>query len=292
MLISAGQQWHLWQRGQCRWASSRAAVLHRDKDNKQNSRRLAQVISQSRSVEDVLRLAASTPPTHFDHVHATACLHRTAKLWRKASASEETAKALASLFQRLAIFLEQPGLIDVTAVTINTWSVAKLGDAASPGMRQVLPGLFTEAQNHLREMPAKGLANLAWSLATLLVHGEVADAGSRRNRVVLMLAEEALHRMPEFAPQGLANIHWAFTHLQGVGGQNFVTLRHALAEEAMRRIKELQAQDLASIAWSFATSLISTPSLAEALSQEASKKLSHFSPRHLTNLAWALATMR
>ncbi|CAE8662912.1 unnamed protein product [Polarella glacialis] len=262
-----------------------AVILSRDRQR----RELSKEISSVQSVEAALAIAASTRPADFDHVHATACLHRVARLWAKDSPSEASLEALGSLFGRLAGFLRQPRLLDATAVAINAWSVAALGSVSEPWLRQVLPGLVAEALAQVREMPARGLANLAWSLATLQEKGEVSGE-SGTSALLRALAAEAPLRLHEFAPQGIANCYWAFCQLGGKDGDDFTPLRLALADEAMGRVSELHAQDLASIAWSAATSSTASPSLAKALAHEACVKLRHFSPRQLANLAWALAT--
>lgn len=250
---------------------------------------LAREISATRTVSATLAIAEARLH-HFDGIHATACLHRVARLSRQAGAwspDQSQAHVLTLLLQLLTRLAVGRGgaCLDSSAVAINLWSIATLSATAeccsvSGPLATLKQRLVAAGYQRLFQMDAKGCAPFAWAVAQL-------PCGVGETPQLTMLSTSVLQRLPESAPQGLANSFWA---LGPLGCTFSGPLAEAFTIQARRLTSQFNAQDVASICWAMAKSHIVAPSLMITLASEAQRKVNDFGARHLSNTAWSLAT--
>eukprot|EP00927_Polykrikos_kofoidii_P041703 TRINITY_DN35546_c0_g1_i3.p1 TRINITY_DN35546_c0_g1~~TRINITY_DN35546_c0_g1_i3.p1 ORF type:complete len:505 (-),score=61.66 TRINITY_DN35546_c0_g1_i3:621-2135(-) len=264
-------------------AKGRSVVAAERRGGAEQRRRLARRIAGAKSASAALAIAEESL-SHFDHIHATACLQRVARLLRGNTIGDNAA-ILQGLLTLLQTFVCREDL-DAPALAINAWSLAVLSSSSGDVLQQLWPRMVQSSMHVLDETSPMNLANLAWSSAVLR------DLGSFRGDWLEQVACRVKRRAPECSPQGLANLCWAFG-IAIVEGQPAL---HAAAVQAVLRHSELASRDLASVIWALAKSSTDATQrsldLTATLCDEARAKIEIFEPRHISNIAWALATLQ
>lgn len=124
----------------------------------------------------------------------------------------------------------------------------------------LLDSISSAAIPKISECGAQGLANLAWSCATILITPmPLLDA----------IASEALRPMQQwpgpFKTQEQANTSWAFAKLNILNEP----LMEALASASIAKMNSAQPQDIGSTVWSFAKLMLFNAPLLEAIASAA-----------------------
>ena len=94
---------------------------------------------------------------------------------------------------------------------------------------------------HMWKFDPRGLANIAWAVATLAV---------KVSEMLYALGSAAVHTIGEFNSQNLANPCWAFVTL--AGEDSVYGLREAVQDAAAYRSRESKTQILANTAGALA----------------------------------------
>lgn len=143
--------------------------------------------------------------------------------------------------------------------------------------------LAWQAHMKLDLFEARGLANLIWALATLgASEPEVSVVGAQ---LYPRLAERAVQLMGDFRPQELANILWAFATL-GIRNE---ALFQAAAPAMLAILDEMNAYDLGQTAWAYASMRLRHETLFDAIAARVKAGKDSHKPINVANLCWAYA---
>lgn len=150
------------------------------------------------------------------------------------------------------------------------WAYATLR-TQEPPLRQL-----GALQGRLNALAPLGRANLAWSVAKLMV----------RSWPIEELVTECRHAVPEMNGQNLANTSWAFATLR-VADEDFFD---AVAKAVKAQCHDFAQQNLSNTAWAFAKVQIKRPEMMSAISQSV-QRLGKMPAQGVANTVWAFATL-
>ena len=290
-------------------------------------------IAQARQLNKQLAAAGQSNPdeisrlvrehvTMFNSVNCATALH----LLAKSTQHDSTVHDL--LGARTAVVLAREAQ-DVTprSLTSIVWAIGKLriqDDKLLAATMELASSLMARGR-----LDAMGLANVAWSLATLHQHAtstsvETVATGEDHASLLDVLAARAGEDPESFKPQELCNLLWAFATLKRRNARLFERFtptttkrlgeftpqglsqtiwaysklnlsKHALllaaASAALPKLGAYDAQSIATLAWSFANLEVEHGPLVTAVCREAKKRPSAFGTASCAQLLWALSRL-
>mmetsp|Transcript_135617 Transcript_135617/g.433850 ORF Transcript_135617/g.433850 Transcript_135617/m.433850 type:complete len:842 (+) Transcript_135617:132-2657(+) len=151
------------------------------------------------------------------------------------------------------------------------------------GQPLLLKRLAWQVRQKLGQMDARMLANVTWAFATAGVREfEVTMPGGK---LYPGIAEHAILHLGDFKPQELANLLWAFATL-GIGHG---ALFERAAATLVGVLDHLNAYDLGQTVWSYSTLRLRHDGLLDAIAVRVKSNRDDHKPINIANLSWAYA---
>lgn len=103
------------------------------------------------------------------------------------------------------------------------------------------------------------------------------------SRVLDIVADDAMNRLPRFRPQELNNLAWGICRL-GCHGEKMNELFEGIGQELLKRHSYFKPQDIGTTLWSFATFEYFNEDVYKAAASELTlRKSRSFKPQELSN---------
>jgi hypothetical protein len=110
-------------------------------------------------------------------------------------------------------------------------------------------------------------------------------------KVLNIVAESSMNRLPRFRPQELNNLAWGICRL-GCQGERIDFLFEGIGQELLKRHAYFKPQDIGTTLWSFATCEYFDEQVYRAAASELTlRKSNYFKPQELSNTVSKGASM-
>lgn len=231
----------------------------------------------------------------FNSVNVATALHQLAKSVNRSAdnpvAQQHDSSVHEQLGARAALVLAQEGQsVTPRSLTSIVWAMGKLRILDGELLNVVIDLVTTMMNGGL--LDAFGLANVAWTLATLHQHSagssvETVTLSERQATLLDMLASKSCGCPETFKPQELCNLLWAFATLK----RRHVRLFERFAEPAVKLLAEFTPQGLSQTVWAYSKLNLSKHSFLIAAAGAAIPKLPGYDAQSVATLAWSFANL-